>query len=791
MTTCLAGNVTSQRIDNLVPYTYYIFKVEACTLGGCSKSDESIQVRTLEAAPDVTVAPNATALTPTSVELKWLEPTHPNGVISSYTIERRLTGTEAVVFVGRVPATQKAYIDQSADLSPYTSYDYRLKVVNSAGEGISPWTAVVTRPSRPAGVTAPLVEVRNATSIYLKWVPPIRSNGQLEYYIIRLPEPRVEIRNTSVLETTIHNLTPYTQYSVTLTACTSGGCSESSAVVITTMATIPDGQAPPTPTAESQSLISLVWQPPSKPNGVVIGYELSRKKIYQPLDPTVTDLGVWASVYRGSALFYEDRGLPMFTTFVYRVTVFNNIGQKTSEPSQNVTSFGGLPRRAPDVTVTPTSHQSLLVSWVTPDPVDLQGKVDKFTIETRSNSVLLTNTTGAETNSFILENLNPDTEYTVVVGVTIYGGASINSNPVKARTLNGAPQGISPPTLAVISETALRVSWSAPSQPNGDIINYNIYIDDRIISTNMSTPSSIIVNDLQPFTVYQIKVEVCTVFQCSQSPTTAGTTSESLPQGLANPVLQALNSTAVQVTWSKPNRENGIIRSYNLWRKTLKKCVDVSQPAVNPEQEKCTYVECGILQSRCGQTCYTGTKRCCNGVLHDAIFGYECCDTNYVPKPSTDAICCGGAFYSPLPNYQCCGARYVMVPVGSSCCADTVEDRITIGYGDSCCGSVPYSSTGSQICCTNQLFGRYTKQCCGGLVVSDSAVCCGNGTTGEVYLPQQQRSCCGEKYVDTQSTLCCTSDTGHEKVSPNILSHKIEHCYRIFFWINLNYHQNM
>ena len=36
-----------------------------------------------------------------------------------------------------------------------------------------------------------------------------------------------------------------------------------------------------------------------------------------------------------------------------------------------------------------------------------------------------------------------------------------------------APEGVDTPTLTIVSETAIRVSWMAPQTPNGDITGYN------------------------------------------------------------------------------------------------------------------------------------------------------------------------------------------------------------------------------------------------------------------------------------------------------------------------------
>ena len=48
-------------------------------------------------------------------------------------------------------------------------------------------------------------------------------------------------------------------------------------------------------------------------------------------------------------------------------------------------------------------------------------------------------------------------------------------------------------------------------------------------------------------------------------------------------------------------------------------------------------------------------------------------------------------------------SRYVQLFTGQICCPDTTQDRVDIGYGDQCCGSIPYSGGGAQICCDGKI----------------------------------------------------------------------------------------
>ena len=68
---------------------------------------------------------------------------------------------------------------------------------------------------------------------------------------------------------------------------------------------------------------------------------------------------------------------------------------------------------------------------------------------------------------------------------------------------------------------------------------------------------------------------------------------------------------------------------------------------------------------------------------------------------------------------------------------------------------------------SDTLWNRFGRQCCGGKVIPDTATCCGDLTSGQDHLPKPGFSCCGQEYVNSSTTLCCVSDTGHSRVSIN------------------------
>lgn len=74
------------------------------------------------------------------------------------------------------------------------------------------------------------------------------------------------------------------------------------------------------------------------------------------------------------------------------------------------------------------------------------------------------------------------------------------------HVLISAPLGMPAPQVFVISDNNLRVSWSEPETPNGELTGYYIYLNDRRFSTNSAKAGSYILTELLPYTIYRIQV---------------------------------------------------------------------------------------------------------------------------------------------------------------------------------------------------------------------------------------------------------------------------------------------
>ncbi|XP_015250616.1 PREDICTED: usherin-like [Cyprinodon variegatus] len=782
------GNTTSYTFLNLLPYQTFHLQVRACTRVGCSVSETSQYFQTLPAPPEGVPAPYLYSETPTSVLLSWGAPEKSNGPLERWVIERRVAGTQQVSTVGHLPPFPPplSFLDSSSALSPWTGYHYRLVLHNEAGKASGPWASVTTRPSRPAGLNPPRVKVIGSDSLQVTWSPPLIPNGEIHGYEIRLPEPRIfhDTINSTELNVTIIDLVPYTNYSVTVLACSKGGgyvggCTESPPTPGSTLPTRPEDLSPLTVVPVSESFLAVSWQTPNRPNGPNIRYKLLRRKTHQPLAvtmvPTLTatspppseDLHRWFHVYSGTKLFYEDKGLSRFTRYQYQLVVYNDVGF-TSGDIVTAMTLAGAPLKPPTLSAHAINHTAVQVNWNKPSLHDLQGEVESFFLSINSSESSPLMCYGPEVKSAVIGNLWPRTTY--LISLQVFNGAHNTTKAlVDVTTADGEPEGMSAPEVVPVNSSTARVLWFPPYRPNGVVTGYNIYVNDRLHSSVDNSSGSYLLGDLLPFTVYNIQVEVCTLYACTRSNITETTTVEDLPADLPSPNAQVISPRVVRLEWAHPGKPSGIMLGYKVLRRTLRSCTDGSMGSSSASAHglkfKCSYLECPVGNSVCGTSCFHPESQvCCSGVLHKRQPHHHCCDELYLSwNDSSNPVCCDSKLVPSRPNHQCCGGYFTLIKNNEYCCPDHLQGRVSVGPGDSCCGGVPYSMTGGQLCCSGKLHDGYGLQCCGGLIVDDTLVCCKDA----VHIYKPGFICCGEEYVNSSTSLCCVDNDGAATIHPS------------------------
>ncbi|MED6271244.1 hypothetical protein CHARACLAT_018192 [Characodon lateralis] len=112
-----------------------------------------------------------------------------------------------------------------------------------------------------------------------RWSRPSQINGVLKFYSIFLShdgsEPMLTYNSSDLAEEhTLHNLTPGKSYSVTVAACTGGGCTRSPPSHVQTEESTPENVPEPLVIPLSPHSLNISWAPPETPNGVITSYGL-------------------------------------------------------------------------------------------------------------------------------------------------------------------------------------------------------------------------------------------------------------------------------------------------------------------------------------------------------------------------------------------------------------------------------------------------------------------------------------------------------------------------------------
>lgn len=79
--------------------------------------------------------------------ITWSKPQHENGLINEYIIQRHAPETQSdpIVLTQILPSMTLAFVDESTDLTPFTTYNYRILAKNDAGTLVSDWASVTTK----------------------------------------------------------------------------------------------------------------------------------------------------------------------------------------------------------------------------------------------------------------------------------------------------------------------------------------------------------------------------------------------------------------------------------------------------------------------------------------------------------------------------------------------------------------------------------------------------------------------------------------------------------------------
>ena len=275
----------------------------------------------LPSAPDEQAPPLLTPLNSTSIQLTWLGPEAPNGVILGYNIYR--DGASIAT------TSSTSYIDTG--LTPDTEYLYSIEAFNVIGSTRSVSVSSQTEEGIPAGLVPPTLTTINSTAVAASWQEPAVANGAIIRYELVLVAVDGEVITEIVVftglafSTIVTDLRPFTLYSFEIRACTTGGCGSSESSQVLTGEAMPTFQPAPNVTTLSATSLGINWGIPPEANGIVTHYA-----IYQRNTPFVGD-GFLVGNVSSDTLSFVVGGLRPFMTYEFSVVSYTSAGGTRSE----------------------------------------------------------------------------------------------------------------------------------------------------------------------------------------------------------------------------------------------------------------------------------------------------------------------------------------------------------------------------------------------------------------------------------------------------------------------------
>ncbi|XP_041435755.1 receptor-type tyrosine-protein phosphatase S isoform X8 [Xenopus laevis] len=519
-------------IGSLLEHETYTVRVLAFTSVGDGPLSDPIQVKTQQGVPGQPMNFRAEAKSETSIVLTWSPPRQDS--IVKYELSYKETERGNEIRKTFDPAT--SYTVEG--LKPNTEYLFRLSARSSHGLGA--WTLDIKERTMQSKPTAPPRNIKcvstKSTTILVSWLPPPAEsqNGVLAGYSVRYSaldsedtKPK-EVKDISPQTTQIllEALEKWTVYHITVLAHTEVGPGpESPPVEIRTDEDVPS--APPRKVEVevlNSTAIKVFWRSPiqNRHHGQIRGYQVHYVRME---NGEASGLTLIKDVMLADAQWDMDdtaeyemiiSGLQPETSYSITVAAYTMKGDGARSKPKIVTTKAAVPGR-PDLFVHRTSEGSLLVEWK--PPRESEEHVLGYRLQFgRQDAILSTLEFGGLEKKYLATNIHKGATY--IFKMAVKGQVGFSEEAVKEFILpEDTPKGF--PQLierANVTSMSIQLNWLPPvlSERNGVISKYTIAY--RVAGSSEkpwemdlpSSDSSFILTDLNPNTVYEVKIRAHT-----------------------------------------------------------------------------------------------------------------------------------------------------------------------------------------------------------------------------------------------------------------------------------------
>ncbi|KAI4899272.1 hypothetical protein NFI96_029758, partial [Prochilodus magdalenae] len=479
--------------------------------------------------------------------------------------------------VGEVELTKEEEMPVGRNVLELTnirqSANYTCVAISSLG--MIETTAQVSVKALPKPPTSLTVTETTATSVTLTWDsgnPEPVSYYMIQYRCKATDNSFQEVDGVATTRYSIGGLSPYSEYEFRVMAVNNIGRGPPSDPVETRTGE----QAPSSPPLSVQarmlsaSTMLVQWEPPEEPNGQIRGY-----RIYYTTDPD-SQLSAWHKHNTDDSLLTTISGLITDVTYSLRVLGFTSVGDGPPSDVLQVKTQQGVPAQPSGFEAETELDTRIMLKWLWP----VQEPITKYELQYwEAGSENKIHVSFNPAGSYAVEGLKPDTLYKFSLAARSEVGLGVFTKPIEARTAQSTPS--APPQevrLESLSSTSIKVSWVAPpaASRHGAIVRYSVSYqavngedtERHEVKDIGADALSYVLEGLEKWTEYVV---------CARAHTDVGPGPESAPVRVRTKEdvpgapprkleVEALNSTAIRVTWKPPlsGKQHGQIRGYQV-----------------------------------------------------------------------------------------------------------------------------------------------------------------------------------------------------------------------------------
>lgn len=429
------GPETSCIVNDLLPGRPYLFQVRAYNRVGAGPFSDPLEVVSGAGPPDAPRNLSATCDSPFSCQLSWEEPMNNGAAITSYQLQWSTEDDEGS-FSELYEGLGSKYTAQG--LTPATSYYFKIRASNEAGQGPNSNTVSCKTPASVPGMISGFNVQPLSNAIYMSWTEPLSNGSDILSYNVELDDILYNTEE-NIPELCIEDLTPETIYRLKIQAINEIGegpfCQ---AVEVETM------KSPPSPPeleciATGHNFLKLKWGD-TKQDNLFYTVEMSIKsKSFVP-------------VYHGAGLSCKVNRLQENSLLHFRICASNESGQGPYSTVHTFQTSRAPPPSLKAPKVLNVTDNSCQAEWT--GAKQLPGNFCTYQLQmsaSSTDSIIVYH--GADTNCTI-DNLEPNTHYVLRIAAVRHceeGDLIGNFSPSTAFTTR--PADIIPPTQVTTPQT--------------------------------------------------------------------------------------------------------------------------------------------------------------------------------------------------------------------------------------------------------------------------------------------------------------------------------------------------